>query len=280
VKAGEERTLRPQLIVFTYHKTGTVLFEAITQALAAQLGLKFARHYGFVRRLDPDIGIALLAHSLVGFFFASRPFRAVRLVRDPRDIWVSGYLYHRHCREGWCTNTNFDPSPPIAYPRVDYSFQHYPEEWKQRYLAWLGGKSYQQNLIERDLAAGLDFELAGYTGCTLDTMRSWWLATPELLDVQLEAVASDFDATLRRIFVHLGLNEEECKRAVELAAPYDLARMTDAEVSKRAHIHSRQLSKWRDVLSAAQIARFEAHYRDLIRKLGYPLSNQGEPDGT
>jgi hypothetical protein len=238
------------------------------------------RHYGFVRTLEPNVGVAVMAHSLVGFYFASRPFRAVRLIRDPRDIWVSGYLYHRHCLEGWCTNTNFDPSPPIAYPRVDYSFQHYPEEWKQRYLAWLGGKSYQQNLMERDLAGGLEFELAGYTGCTLDAMRSWWLTTPELLDVRLEAVTRDFDGTLRRIFAHLGLDEGECERTVELAARYDLARMSDAEISQRRHIHSRKLSKWRDVLSPSQVVRFEAHYRDLICKLGYPLSNQGEHDAT
>jgi len=277
VTAGEERTLRPQLIVFTYHKTGTVLFEAIAQTIASQLGLNYSCHYGFVRTLDPNVGVALLAHSLVGFDFASRPYRAVRLVRDPRDIWVSGYLYHRHCREGWCTNTNFDPTSPIAYPRVDYSFQHYPEEWKQRYLARLGGKSYQQNLIERDLAGGLEFELAG---CTLDAMRSWCLTTPDLLDVQLEAVAQDFDGTLRRIFTHLGLDEDECERVVALSARHDLARMSDAELSDRRHIHSRQLSKWRDVLSPSQVARFEARYHDLICTLGYPLSNQGESDAT
>jgi hypothetical protein len=134
--------------------------------------------------------------------------------------------------------------------------------------------------LDRDLAAGLDFELAGYTGCTLDAMQSWWLTTPELLDVQLEAVARDFDGTLRRIFAHLGLDEDECGRAVELVARYDLTRMSDAEIAPMRHIHSRKLSKWRDVLSSVQVARFESQYGDLICKLGYPLSNQGEPNAT
>ena len=213
--------------MFTYHKTGTVLAEQIMRAVGERFGLTVALHYGLVENLDPAADIVLLAHSLVGADFASRRFRAIRIVRDPRDIWVSGYLYHRRCPEGWCVNTDFDPSPPITYPRVDYSFQHYPESWKQAYLAWLGGRSYQRNLLERDQAAGLAFELAGYTGCTLDAMRGWRLATEDLLDVQLEALTRDFDGVLRAIFLHLGFSEGECEEAIALAVPHDIARMSD-----------------------------------------------------
>ena len=139
-------SVRPQSIVCTYHKTGTVLFNSIMTSVAARFGLKTAEYYGPVKRVDSTFDIVSLAHSLVDPDFASRPYRAIRVVRDPRDIWVSSYLYHLRWGEAWCTNTNFDPSPPIAYPQVDYSFQHYPEPWKQKYLAWLGNRSYQQNL--------------------------------------------------------------------------------------------------------------------------------------
>ena len=261
--------------MFTYHKTGTVLAEQIMRALGERFGLTVALHYGLVEKIDPAADIVLLAHSLVGADFASRRFRAIRIVRDPRDIWVSGYLYHRHCPEGWCVNTNFDPTPPIGYPRVDYSFQHYPESWKQAYLAWLGGRSYQRNLLEPDQEAGLVFELAGYTGCTLGAMRGWRLTMGDVLDVQLETVTRDFDGALRAIFLHLGFSEGECAQAIELAAPHDLARMSDEVVAQNPHIHSRTLSKWRDFLSAAQLAEFEQRYGDLIVNLGYQLGNQG-----
>jgi hypothetical protein len=260
--------------VFTYHKTGTVLFDHIMRAVAARFGLIVALHYGLVERIDPAADIVLLAHSLVGPDFAARPFRAIRVVRAPRDIWVSGYLYHRHCREDWCTNTNFDPSPPIIHPRVDFSFQHYPESWKRAYLAWLGGKSYQRNLLERDQEAGLAFELAGYTGRTLDAMRGWRLATPDLLQVQLESVTRDFDGTLTAIFRHLRFSDGECARAAELAKPHDIARMSDKAVAENRHVHSRTISKWRDFLSAAQIDEFERRYGDVIAGLGYRLGNR------
>ena len=262
--------------MFTYHKTGTVLFEQVMRAVAARFGLKVAVHFGLVEKVDPAMDIVLLGHSLVGRDFAGRPFRGIRVVRDPRDIWVSGYLYHRCCREEWCTNINFDSSAPITYPRVDYSVEHYPESAKSAYLAWLDGKSYQDNLLERDREAGLAFELTGYTGRTLDAMRGWRVATPDLLQVQLETVMSDFEGTLRTIFKHVGFSDGECAQAVELARPHDVARMSDEAVAGNRHIHSRTISKWRHFLSTAEIDEFERRHGDLIAGLGYRLSSRGQ----
>ena len=154
---------RPQILIFSYHKTGTTLFDRVMRKLAERFGLSVTVQYGMAHHIDSHADIVLLPHSLSGFALA-RPYRGVRVIRDPRDIWVSGYLYHCRTNEGWCVNTNFNPTPPITYPRVDFSLQHRPERWKRNWLARLNGKSYQQNLRERDRAAGLDFELAGYTG--------------------------------------------------------------------------------------------------------------------
>jgi hypothetical protein len=265
------RRNRPQLLVFTYHKTGTVLFEQIMKAVAARFGLRLWERYGVVERIEPAADIAILPHSLLAPGFAEGHFRAVRVVRDPRDIWVSGYFYHRRCREAWCTNVNFDPTPPILYPRVDFSVQHRPEEWKRAYLERLGGRSYQQNLLLRDRAAGLAFELEGYTGWTLEAMRDWRL-DGEVLDVRLEDIGRDFDGTLTAVFRHLGFVDADCRLALELARPFDIAQMSDEAVAGNPHIHSRQVSKWREVLSPMQVVLFERQYVELIVRLGYPLA--------
>jgi hypothetical protein len=263
--------MTPQRLVFSYHKTGTSLFLAVMNKVAERLGLRVVTQYGLVTQIDPDADIVLLAHSLIEAL-PTRPFRAIRVVRDPRDIWVSGYLYHRRTGEGWCVNTDFDPTPPIDYPRVDFSFQHQPEAWKRAYLAGLNGKSYQQNLLDRDQADGLAFELAGYTGCTLEAMRGWrWppLAVP---DIKLETIMSGYDAAMQGIFRHLGFAPAEVEAAVEMAASEDMGRMGDDGIAARPQIHSRSVSKWRDVLSAVQVAEFEASYSDVITRLGYALS--------
>lgn len=269
---------RRQIFIFTYHKSGTSLFAHVMQRVAAEFGLSIAVRYGEVWDIDPRIDIVRFPHSLLGLAL-DRPFRAIRVVRDPRDIWVSGYLYHRHCNEGWCVNTDFDLSPPIRAPRVDFAFQHRPERWKRRYLQRLRGKSYQQNLLERDLRDGLAFELEGYTACTLDAMRSWRLTGPDMLTVRLEDLAADFDTGMLAIFRHFGFDEAACAKAVRLAQAEDVRRMDAAALGARPKIHSRTLSKWQEMLSADQLARFEAQYGDLIAALGYHRHTGGTAHG-
>jgi hypothetical protein len=264
---------RRQILVFCYHKTGSTLFDRVLRNVAARLGRTVATQYGMVHDIDPSVDIMLLSHSLVGTP-PSHPFRGVRIVRDPRDIWVSGYLYHRRCQEAWCTNTDLDPSPPIAFPRVPFSIQHRSEQYKRDYLRHLGGASYQQNLLDRDHEAGLAFELAGYTRCTLEAMRAWQLRTPDIIDVKLETIMRRFDVSMLAIFRHLGLDNRECDAALSEACSEDIARMDDATLAAIPQVYSRTISKWRDLLSAADVAAFERQYGDLITSLGYQLAGQ------
>jgi hypothetical protein len=263
--------ISPQLLVFSYHKSGTSLFLHVMTKVSDRLGLTLANHYGLVDRLGLEPDVILLPHSVLRAPL-DRPYRAIRLIRDPRDIWVSGYLYHLRCDEGWCRNTDLDPTPPIGWPQVDYSVAHWPEDWKRRYLERLNGQSYQQNLASRSLADGLDFELDGYTGCTMATMRQWKLNGADTLDVRLEVLMADFDGEMLRIFDHFGFTAAQSQAALEVARSEDVRRMDEAAMGARPQIYSRTLSKWRDILPAAQIARFEARHGDLIRELGYELA--------
>jgi hypothetical protein len=267
----------PQLIVFSYHKSGTSLFLHVMTKVCEKLGLTLANHYGLVNRLDVEPDVVLLPHSVLRAPL-DRPYRAIRLIRDPRDIWVSGYLYHLRCDEEWCRNNDLHPTPAIRWPQVDYSVEHWPEDWKRHYLKRLGGKSYQQNLLDRSLEDGLDFELETYTGCTLTAMREWGLNKADALDVKLEDVMADFDGAMKRILDHFGFNPDQAQAALEVARSEDVRRMDDAALVERPQIHSREISKWQSLLSAVQIARFEGRHGDLIRELRYEPAN-GIPDG-
>jgi hypothetical protein len=261
----------PQLFVFSYHKSGTSLLLHVMTKVCDRLGLTLANCFGLVDRLDLEPDVVLLPHSLLRAPL-DRPYRAIRMIRDPRDIWVSGYLYHRHCAEEWCVNTDTEPGSPIQWPQVDHSFVHRPEEWKRRYLERLDGKAYQQHLLDLPEADGLAFELEGYTGCTLTAMREWILNGADAMDVKLEDMMADFDGTMLRIFDHFGFTTEQSEVALDVARSEDIRRMDDATIATRPQIHSRTISKWRDILSADQIAGFEATHGDLIRGLGYELT--------
>ncbi len=264
-------TLAHQIVVVCYRKTGNHLFGGILRDLARTLHLGYRPLYGLVPAIPPDPDMVMLGHGLLGIAPA-RPFRGVRIVRDPRDIWVSGYLYHLRCKEPWCLSTDFSPQPPIDHPRVPGPFVHRRERYKRDYLARLNGRSYQENLRTLDRAAGLAFELAGHTGCTLEDIANWRFHDPRVLDVRIEQVSADFDGSMARIFAHLGFTGEDLAEAVEIAEAHDVARMTNAAIARNPHIQGRELSKWRGFLTPAQLTGFEARYGGLIRALGYPLS--------
>ena len=46
--------MSPQLICFSYHKSGTSLFLHVMTKISQRLGLTLVNHYGLVDRLDPD----------------------------------------------------------------------------------------------------------------------------------------------------------------------------------------------------------------------------------
>jgi hypothetical protein len=257
-----------QMYFFCYHKVGSSLCAAIAQRIASRFDWNTDYLLGLAKQVDRSKQIVTFAHSLVDFDLSRYPHRSVRLIRDPRDVWLSGYLYHRRCREGWCINEEFDTKPPILFPRVPYSQQHRPEEWKQHYIVGLDGMSYQKNLLARDEDAGLSFEMERYAEWTISAMISW-KADPDTVDFKIEDFMADFDGVLARILRHFGMREPDIPGALSVAAVEDIRRMTDTQLAANPHIHSRSISKWRAMLTPKQLRKFETRYGDAIEQLGY-----------
>jgi hypothetical protein len=260
-----------QMHFFCYHKSGTALCSAIAHKIAARFGWQANSLLGLVNSVDQTKQIVTFAHSLIGFDLSTVPHKGVRIIRDPRDVWLSGYLYHRHCNERWCINEGFDLTPPILFPRVPYSQQHRPEEWKRDYLAGLNGLSYQKNLLARGREAGLAFEMERYADWTISAMKAW-KPDADTIDVKIEDFMADFDQTLMLILQHFGLSKADIPAALAAAASEDIGRMSDAQIERNPHIHSRSISKWRAMLVPQQVAAFEARYGAVIERLGYQLA--------
>lgn len=256
---------------FCYHKVGSALCAKLAEKLAATFGWEAAAWAGQIKWIDPSKQITTFAHSLIEFDLSATPHKGVRLLRDPRDILVSGYLYHQRCRERWCINDHFDLTPPILPPRVPHSQAHRSEEWKRAYLINLGGLSYQQNLLTRDREEGLNFEMDRYTRWTIEAMLSW-KPDPDTIDVKIEHFIANFDGTLELIFRHFGLPESDIPKALAAVRDEDLARMSDEQIAENPHIHSRSISKWKTMLTPQQIQQFDEKYAGAIAHLGYPAS--------
>jgi hypothetical protein len=256
------------LYFFCYHKVGTTLSARIACKIAALFGWHADYLLGPISRVDASKQIITFAHSLIEFNLSTIPHKGVRLIRDPRDVWLSGYLYHQHCNERWCTNECFDLTPPIVPPRIPYSQHYRSEEWKRAYLVGLNGLSYQRNLLSKDRDSGLDFEMNRYTDWTIEAMLAW-KPDPDTIDVKIEDFMADFDGTLTLMLRHFGIREVDIPAALTALASEDIARMNDAEIAANPNIYSRSISKWRTMLTPKQIQHFEARYAAAIGRLGY-----------
>ena len=131
------------ILLFCYHKVGTVLLSKVFREISDTNNWKFQSLLGNQTELPGNSDVILIGHSLIDLNDLRTPFIGIHFVRDPRDIIVSGYLYHCRTTEKWCINSDFSLKPPILHPKVPYSQQHRTEEWKMKYLISFGNMTYQ-----------------------------------------------------------------------------------------------------------------------------------------
>lgn len=222
--------------IFCYHKSGTVLLTKVFSEICYKNGWKFKILFGKQTQLPQDADVVLFGHSLIEIADINTPFIGLHVIRDPRDVIVSGYHYHRRTTEAWCTNSNLSLKPPIQFPQVPYSQVHRTEAWKLAYLESLNGKSYQDHLLGISQDDGLLFEMRHYGAWTIESMREWDYGNSNVLEVKFEDILNNYNGTFSRIFEHFRFSVAEQKNARETAANHDLNRKSTAEIENMAHV--------------------------------------------
>lgn len=259
------------IYIFTHHKTGTVLATNVLKEVSDLLGLKFCRVYGYCDETPSGFDVVVFEHSLVSDKILSSDFKGIHIVRDPRDVLVSGYQYHRRTKELWC-NTNpvtIGLTDDIKFPFVPYSCEHKSLQWKKKYLEGLNGLSYKDNLLRLDIKEGLAFELERYASWTIEDMASWNYRLHHILEVKMEDILKSYDSVFTQIFEHLGFGSKLRKRALEIAMSHDLNRMSESEIQANKHIQSTNPSKWKNMLDDEALRIFNEKYGESLEKIGY-----------
>jgi hypothetical protein len=257
------------IVLFCYHKTGTVLLERVFTEISERYGWRFKTFFGHQTILPAGVDVALMAHSLVANTFFAQRFVGVHVIRDPRDIVVSGYFYHLRTQEKWCINNDFTQRRVIRYPQVPYSQEHRSEAWKRDYLASLGGRSYQDNLRHRSARDGLHFEMRHYGAWTIEAMRDWNYSNPQVLELRFEDIMANYDQAFGAIFQHLFFSEKQISDCIEIAQKHDIARKTADEIGRNSHVTSLDTSRWKAFLEDEHIAAFPRLFGEVLQLLGY-----------
>ena len=153
--------------------------------------------------------------SLPGYLVATggdgADYRMVHVVRDPVEVLISGYLYHRRL--------------PLD------------ERWLFRPAPELGGRSYADHLENAAPSRAMMAEM----GTADDELRMLVLAyrdverDPRAMNVQLENFFGDFDGTVRRVLRFLLFDEADIPAMAEAAKAFDVRRWSDEELRDNEH---------------------------------------------
>ncbi|MEM9796697.1 MAG: hypothetical protein AAF919_09420 [Pseudomonadota bacterium] len=247
--------IAPRIVcVGTHHKTGTVWMRRVFRRLAEALGV--ATHVVY-RNTDPGI---LPPRDRVILFSWSSAFpdwlldrpdaRILHLIRDPRDVLLSGMRYHRRA--------SAEAEPDLHVARDD-----------------LDGRSYQQHLEHLpDDDARLSFEMGEHHARTLKEMCDWSYDRANTVEARYETLMRDTGGTAFRDHLRdLGLPEPEVETGAGIFWRHSLfgglAETTRRDPALAGHVADGRVAQWRKALPSAIATRYAERHGNQLVSLGY-----------
>ena len=245
-----KRTIRPSpfrdgeksalLLHCGYHRGGTTWFHNVMSGVAHQNGLRFQNCEQ--RDLRGSTDLWLCNDSIVDSD-ALPAFRGTHLIRDPRDLIVSGYFFHLKASEPWLLR----PDP----------------QW--------GGLCYQEHLRRLSETEGFKAEITR-TLPTILRMQAWNYAQPDFLELRYEDVIQDQYSAWERILRHYGFSEDAIHRARVVVEKYSIEKVRGKllpNVTTPTHIRSGKAQQWRRHFTPEVKAFFQKATGNALVALGY-----------
>lgn len=245
----------PRLIcVATHHKAGTVWIKRVVRAMSASLNIPWIGIWSERQLADvPEAGRAFLCNWHGTFpteIWARDDVAFLHLIRDPRDVLLSGCAYHQHA--------GVKGEKFLHIPRDD-----------------LEGATYQEHLRALPTsAAKLRFEMGEKHAETLREMRAWTYNDPRTVELRYEEIVADADMTAFAAALDaFGFTPEEQKAGLKAFWDNSLFGGLTNE-SKRTgrlttHIASGAGNRWKRELPRPVALDYQRQYGADLIALGY-----------
>ncbi len=267
---------------FGHHKCATAYLEhSILRPVCRRMGLKRAQLFSpeqFSGRLDQYVrtnGLDLVSYINADQTFVDQldmPFRAVPVIRDPRDIVVSAYFSHLHA--------------------------HLLSDWAELpdFRKKLSSLSEKEGLLaELDFIS--DLTTNGRNLRPLQCMMDWNYDDPRILELRFEDMVSDPEVFFRRFGRQLRLSgnrassflsrlkrrmwgtprELDDREFLGLVDENSFAKLAGRPrgVENRAHHYRKgQPGDWRNYFDDDITRAFKSRFPGLVSRLGYE-ANEG-----
>ncbi|MBM08838.1 MAG: hypothetical protein CMF69_04570 [Magnetovibrio sp.] len=238
---------------FSFHKNLTVYYARVAREFSHKTG-RTQHHFNsfkekFLKAHDFDIRSVNNQYIDIEVLFKKQKNLTFSLfMRDPRDLVVSGYHYHKRGAEPWCNvkNPTFDTLQTVN--------MHLPRQFLQK------NETICECLTRLDLETGLQMEVEMRVP-HYETLRAWINHQDNrgmLLTIKYDDVIKDSAACFEKLAHHYGFSNKDRLIWLGLAEKYSYNNVSTK------HVRDPSPGQWRKTLSQSHIDYFEDNYPDVI----------------
>lgn len=242
------------ICIGTHHKTGTIWMRKVWHVIAVEQGIPLMQCYRWQKlaqaaETGPQI-IVNWASTFPPMLMDMDHARFLHIVRDPRDVLVSGMRYHRKAP---VANEKF-----LRTPR---------EEW--------GGLTYKGYLNALpDDTARLIFEMENKHADTLSEMLKWPWGHPRARELRYEDLIEDEDCSLfRSVLEEFAIEGLDIDHAVKTYWDNSLfgglATPENRSWRQQRHVTASRVTDWRTQLPREVAEIYADRHGAALVTLGY-----------
>ena len=242
----------------SYHKCLTAYFQAVVRRLFHSPFGPDGEYRHFDSRIDAfyrdcEVYAVASVNNHVLDLDRFEDIRVTRFVRDPRDLIVSGYFYHKRGAEPWCD--------VVAPTKEDWEVVNGTIP-----AALSGRRSFAQLLNEISLEEGLLAELE-FRRSHFEGMRAWRTDDPRVEVFRYEEILGNEAEVFERVFRFFELPFIARQIGLHYARKFRASNSSN----RNDHIRDPRSGQWREIFPHTVAKKFNEEYGDLAEKLGYPL---------
>lgn len=233
-----------KILVGTHHKTGTVWMLNIFVQICKKYPLRFlhGKRKGDFLTFDKHYDVYFQYNSRFDLDALVSDYRGFHIIRDPRDIIISGCFYHQTSSEEW-----------LKQPKKEFD-----------------NLTYQDKINSYDnLEDQLIFEMNNVGRTTIEEISNWDYNNPRFFEVKYENLIKDKNMNLfREIFSFLGF--KKIKNLLDIA--YNLS-LFSGNRNNPNHVRSGRPEQWKEHFTKRCKEEFLKLFNDALIKLGYESNN-------
>ena len=249
--------MKRRLIHCSYHKCLTVYFGHVMEKLYNKIFMLSDGYHHFNGKLDEFYQISekykmtsINNHSLDLDKLGS-DFRITRFIRDPRDLVVSGYFYHKSGVEPWSRIIN-----PIDTDWIKVN-GYIPKNMREGFSY----SSHLDNLSEEDgLITEIEFRKNHF-----DSMKQWPISDSRIKLFRYEDILGNEQQVFTDILSHYGVSWLEKRIGVIIANNLSAKK----QIKKSKHIRNPTSGQWKNHFTPKVKDYFEQHHKELLEIYNY-----------